>query len=171
DGVTLENSSTSPLAVIFDTTSRLDGPLTISAIASDLAGNRTISTARVFVDNLQVALHPQTLNLRSKKMERSINGIIEGPNVDLLLPTEDALIFLQVPGGNAVYTTPGFGGDDLPGDGDGDGVPDLVVKFDRQELIQSIRAGISAGMIDPDSQVVLEMRTAGGAVLGSAVVQ
>jgi hypothetical protein len=105
------------------------------------AGPASTCTVTVSVDNLQVALNPRTLNLKSKKMDRSVIGIIEGPNFDLLIPTEESLIFLYVPGGNVVYATPGFAGDDFAGDSDGDGVPELVVKFDRQELIQSIRAG------------------------------
>jgi hypothetical protein len=171
DGVSLGTSATSPFAVAFDTTSRLDGAMTITAVAADLAGNSSTCTTKVLADNISVVLQPETLNLQSKAKGRHVTGVLEGVNVDLLLPLSESGVFLFVPGGNPVPALADFPGSRSTSDGDGDGVPELLVKFNREELIASIRAGIRAGAIAPNSKVELTVKAAGGFVLGSDLVQ
>jgi hypothetical protein len=64
----------------------------------------------------------------------------------------------------------GFGGDDELGDGDGDGVPDLNVKFDRQALIAAIKAGTAGGQIAPDANLQVDVYAGGTFLLGSDTV-
>ena len=112
-----------------------------------------------------------TLNLKSKGMNRSVTAILEGINLDLLLPTETSGLELCVPGGNSVPVTADFAGDDATADGDGDGIPELLIKFDRQALIASIRAGIIGGQIEANSTVVLTIKAGGGFVLGTDTIR
>jgi hypothetical protein len=119
------------------------------------------------VDNTSLRLDPQTLNLKSKGGANSVTAYLEGMSIPLLIPTEANSISLLVPGGNPVPATAGFAGDDFTSDLDQDGVPELVIKFDRQKLIQSIQAGIAAGAIQPNSVVTLTLVAGGGSVIGT----
>ncbi len=168
DNVSLGSSTVSPFSVSFDTGSRLDGTLQVTVIATDLAGNTSTCTASVTVDNITVCLRPRTLNLKSKGGDHSVTGIFEGASVALLLPPELHHVELRVPGGNPVPATPGFGS---LGDEDDDGIPDTVLKFDRQALIASIRAGIAGGHIQPESSVTLAVVAEGGTVIGTDVIR
>ena len=56
------------------------------------------------------------------------------------------------------------------GDDDQDNVPDTVLKFDRQALIASIKAGIAANMIQPNSTVTAQL-VADGFVIGTAPIR
>jgi hypothetical protein len=171
DGVSVGASSLTPFSVAYDTRTRLDGAMTVTVIARDLVGNTSTCTATVTVDNVSVRLDPQTLNLKSKGKENSFTCFLEGASLALVLPTEAHALELRVPGGNAVPSTAGFAGDDSLSDPDDDGVPDLVLKFDRQKLIASIQAGIAGGMIQPDSNVTLSLVANGSFVMGTDVVR
>ncbi|MEW6744024.1 MAG: Ig-like domain-containing protein [Planctomycetota bacterium] len=150
DGVSIRTSSSSPFSLPFDTTQDLDGTITIQALVRDLAGNVDSCSVTVFVDNIGFVLTPATLNLKSKGKE-SVFAHLEGPNVAMLLPTEEQDLELHVPGGSPVLAVAGFSGDDGVSDDDGDGIPELLVRFDRQKLISAIQAGIVAGAIQPAS--------------------
>ncbi|MEW6747828.1 MAG: FG-GAP-like repeat-containing protein [Planctomycetota bacterium] len=147
-----------------NTTRWPDGPLNFSATAEDDAGNNTTATVTVTVDNIAVKVTPSALNLKSKG-KLSVFAHLEGVSVGLLIPTEAFALELRVPGGNQVLAVAGFSGDDTPCDDDGDGVPELSVRFDRSELIASIKAGIAAGLIEPNSTVVVTLSANGGTTI------
>lgn len=174
DGATLAMTDTgNRLAVPFDSAMRLDGAMRIEVIAIDAAGNRSSCTAIVTVDNLTVGVTPRTLNLKSRGNEVTVT--LEGTGVAVLLPLEAHLVELRVPGGNSVRTlgfAPGHGG---PFDSDGDGLLEVRLRFDREALIASIRAGIASGAIHPTQAVGLTIvvdadRMVGGYVLGTDFV-
>ncbi len=167
DGQLIATSSTSPVSVSFDTRTRLDGAMSVTVIARDFARNISQCTAVVTVTNVSFRIDPQTLNLKSKGGANSVTAYLEGSSLALLLPTEANSIALLVPGGNPVPATAGFSGDDQTNDPDQDGIPDLVIKFDRQKLIQSIQAGIAAGAIQRNSIVTLTLVAGGGSVIGT----
>ncbi len=173
DGISQGTSSVAPFSVLFDTTSRLDGAMAVRVVATDLAGNSSACTANVTVDNISVVLHPETLTLKSKSKDHSVTALLEGVNVGLLMPTESKAIFLCVPGGNPIPSSAGFAGDDEASDedDDDDGIPKLVIKFDRQQLIASIRAGISAGQFAPNSNVTVTLKAGEGFVIGTDVIR
>ena len=167
DGQTLGTSSTSPFSLPFDTALRLDGSMTVEVIVTDLAGNQTSCTAQVTVDNISYDLDPDTLNLKSKGKANSVTANLEGFPLVLMLPTSAHTIELRVPAGNPVFATPGFG---VLNDLDSDNIPDTVLKFDRQELIASIKAGIAVEQIQPDSSVEIQL-VADGFVIGTATIR
>ena len=104
DGVTVGSSTTSSLVVPFDTTARLDGPMTVTVRATDSAGNSSTCSATVTVDNVpsvDCKLHPETLNMKSKGKNRSVTLRVEGSNLGMLMPTEEHDWELRVPGGDA----------------------------------------------------------------------
>ena len=165
DGIPVGSTSASTtLTVPFDTTTRLDGPMTISVLATDTAGNTSTCTATVTVDNIASAdcsLHPETLNLKSKGKGKHVTLEVEGSTLELLLPTEDHAWELRVPGGSPVPSTAGFPGDDSLKDEDGDGLDELTLKFDRQLMIASIEAGIAAGLMQRDSLILVDVYAGG----------
>ena len=167
DGSSLGISAPSPFSVFFDTNTRLDGAMTVTAIARDQAGNSTTCTAVVTVDNVSVVLHPAVVNLGSRAPNGRIRAVLEGTSLALLLPVEANQVELRVPGGNAVPAVVGFDGDDQLFDEDLDGIPDMTVAFDRATLRASIQAGIAAGLIAPDSVVKLTVVAGGGFEIGS----
>ncbi|MBK8978268.1 MAG: hypothetical protein IPM29_20380 [Planctomycetes bacterium] len=171
DGVVVASSACSPLAVPFDTTARLDGAMTVTAVARDVVGNTSASVAHVTLDNVALTVEPSTLNLRSRGGDNSITVRLEGPNVAMLIPTEHHGLELRVPGGNAVPSTAGFAGDDQPTDADHDGVPELTVKFDRQALIAAIRAGLAAGSTPAGGPVSVALFADGSFELGRTTLR
>jgi hypothetical protein len=129
---------------------RVDGPLTVACTARDVAGNEGTQAATVTVRNWTAAFEPNTLNLRSRGTTVSMG--VEGTTVRLLVPVAAAHVALSVAGGAPVPAL------DHPAsaataDADGDGVPELQLKFDRGALIDALRAGIAIGAIDPSSAV------------------
>ncbi len=62
-------------------------------------------------------------------------------------------------------------GDDVTVDPDNDGVPDLLVQFDRGALVASIQAGIDGGQIDPDARQVRVEVWGDGQVLGGTRIR
>ena len=165
-GSSLGTSFSSPFATTFDTRTLLDGPLAVTVVATDLAGNLATCTAEVTVSNQQVEIAPRTLNLGSSGKELSVTGLVEGPSTALLLPAASHSILLRIPGGSSVRATAGFSGGDVLGDADLDGVPDVTIKFDRQAVIASIQAGIDAGLIVPGTLLTVTI-VVDGRALGS----
>jgi hypothetical protein len=171
EDVLIQASSTSPLAVVVDTATILDGPISITVRAIDVALNESACTATVTVDNIpSFRLTPQTLNLKSKGGENSVTAHLEGGSVGLLIPTESHGIELRVPGASPVPSTTGFAGDDQTSDSDQDGIPELIIKFDRQKLANAIKAGVAAGMIAPNSTVTVTLLSS-GRVIGTDVIR
>lgn len=166
NGVLLGSTAANTYSLAFDTTTVTDGPLVILVVASDLAGNRSTCSATVNVDNAALEISPRTLFLSSRGKKKSVTMVLEGAGLDSLLPIEESDLVLVVPGGSPVPATAGFAGDDAIGDSDGDGIPDLVIKFDRQLLISALRAGVNAGMVQ--TRVPVEVKAyAGGNLLGA----
>jgi hypothetical protein len=79
-------------------------------------------------DNGSLTIHPKTLNLKSKG--RAVTTLLELP--DGVEPSDIDLSSLRLEGVLPLIVPP------TPklGDGDGDGTPDLMVKFSRSDLIQ-----------------------------------
>lgn len=171
DGELIGSSPTSPFDVTFDTRTRLDGAMTVRVVSRDRAGNESECIAVVTVSNVSFRLDPQTLDLKSKGGTTSVTAYLEGTGLGLLLPTEANAIELRVPGGNPVPSTAGFAGDNFTSDTDLDGIPELVIKFDRASLIRSIQAGIAGGAIQPNSAIQLTLVAGGGSVIGNDVLR
>ena len=167
DGQSLGHSTTSPFALSYDTRQRLDGAMAIGVRAVDGAGNVGIDAATVTVDNISVRIDPSSLNLKSKGGSQSITVHLEGPNLGCLLPTEAHALALRVAGGNPVPSVAGWPGDDATLDSDADGVPELVLKFDRTQLIAAIRAGVAGGFVGAMGSVAITLQADDGAVLGT----
>lgn len=171
DGQTIGTSWSSPYDVVFDTTTRLDGAMVITVVATDVVGNSSSCSVHVTADNVTFRLDPQSLNLKSKGKENSVTAHLEGASVELLLPTESHAIQLRIPGGNPVPATSGWPGDDTLSDSDGDGVPELTVKFDRQQLIASVKAALAAGFVGADGTIPCALYADGGFELGSDLLK
>jgi hypothetical protein len=163
DGALVGASSTSPLAIAFDTTARLDGAMVVTGVARDLAGNTTTSQANVTVDNVSVALEPTVFRLKADR-ERSQGGrdvvaALEGPQASIDAVVAARNLRLLVPGGNSVLAT-------LVADWPGR----LRVQFERAAVEGSLRAGIATGAIRPGLPVSLTVAAGNGATIGSALV-
>lgn len=170
DGRPIGSSGTSPFEVRYDTTSRLDGQMTITARATDTATFTITNSVTVTVDNIGFELVPRAISIESQCQEGVVTAHLEGVSLGLLIPREDHPIELRVPGGQPVRSLLGVGDDRLR-DRDRDNVPDLHVKFDRSDLIASIRAGIAAGLIRPRSNVVVTLVAENGFVIGTDTIQ
>jgi hypothetical protein len=157
DGVSLGTSGTSPFSVNYDTRTRIDGEMAVMVVVRDTAGNTSTCTVRVTVDNMSFRLTPRTLNLGSNGGDNSVTAHMEGVNISLLVPPENHGVALRVPGGNPVPVTAGNGGPPF--------------KFDRVTLINAIRAGIDAGLIQRNSNVTVTMVATGGLVIGTDVIR
>jgi len=148
DGVSLGTSSASPFTVAYDTTTRLDGKMEITARVKDLGGIITEGSITVKVDNISLRLYPRSLTLFKGHLLRfcraPVKAKLEGAGVDLMIPYESHAIELHVPGGSPVAAT---GAWSQSYDCDNDGLPEWRVTFDRRELTNSIRAGIQSGVI------------------------
>ena len=83
-----------------------------------------------------------------------------GPNLAIMWPPETNDVAIAVPGGFYVRATSG-----TPISGN-----TATVWFQRDELTRSIRAGIGAGMIDPNQPLTLPLIAGGGFVIGTDVV-
>ena len=146
DGVVLGTSNVAPFEFDFDTTQRLDGVLAIDAIVTDLAGNQTSCAIEVTVDNIALDLDPDTLNLKSKGKTATLTAT--GPNLHVLAAAlATHVIEVVVPGGSTVPVTL-----------QSSTSTELAFKLDRQALIQSIRAGITAELVAPNGVLDLDVR-------------
>jgi len=140
--------------------------MTIAILAVDTLGNTSSCEISVTVANgACVEIHPETLNLKSKGKDRSITVRVCGSGLEALLPTEAANLRLCVPGGSPVASKADFAGDDDLQDVQSAGFVELLLKFDRQQLIASIRAGRLSEAIT-GNRVVLALK-AGDEVQGS----
>jgi hypothetical protein len=150
DGNLVGTATSSPYSVAFDTTTRLDGPMTIRVVATDTVGNSDPCDVVVTVDNISLELKPSLLNLKAKGGGSPITATLIGPNLAPLLPTENHTIELRVPGGNAVPAEQGWDGDDaLQGNDD-----KLKLRFSRSALSASVQAGLAGGAIPANATAV-----------------
>jgi hypothetical protein len=101
----------------------------------------------VTVRNWTLDLDPRVLNLSSNGGANSVTLYVEGENVALLLRVGS--LALAVPGGAPVPATD-HPAATTPGDRDGDGVPDLALKFDRAALVAALRGARAAGVLAGD---------------------
>lgn len=159
DGQSIGTSGLVPYSLQFDTRSRLDGLMQVSAVLTDFAGNSSACTATVRVDNISAVFRPQALDItRADKAggneddDRYVGVRFQGPNVGLMLPTEDHAIQLLVPGGRPVTALTGYDGDDaVVGTGD-DAI--LSVRFSRRAMVNAILAGIANGTIPDGTSLI-----------------
>ncbi|MBK9385771.1 MAG: hypothetical protein IPN34_13255 [Planctomycetes bacterium] len=145
DGRLLGSSTTSPFVVPYDTTLCLDGAKTIRAVVLSPGMEDVICEREVAVDNLDVRAVPGVLGLRPWSF-LPFYVRVEGVNAALLQPTELAQLKLLVPGGKEVPAL-SWSGDDLLTDCDHDGRFELLLKFDRRQLLRSLEAGLACGRI------------------------
>jgi len=167
DGMPVGSGTASPFSMDLDTTSRMDGPLTISAHVLHVGGSTSSASVDVTVDNLSLVLVPAVLRLHAKGCGFVV-ARVAGPSVGLLLPVEEHGIELRVPGGSPVPADAWRGDDHVCGMRRGD--PKVFLRFDRRRLVSSVKAGIAAGMIDPDSMVEVTLM-ADGSVVGTAYLR
>ncbi|HET9450495.1 MAG TPA: Ig-like domain-containing protein, partial [Aggregicoccus sp.] len=165
-GISLGSSSDPRFSASVDLSDRLDGALEVRCMAQDQAGNVGIETVTVQVRNWTLSLSPGTLNLRSKG--GMVTLLVEGQNVELLLPTASRDLKLRVPGGAPVPVLEHRVSEQV-GDANDNGVPDVTLKLERSALVRSLVAGLVAGAIDPRRPVTFEL-TSGAHVLGSYTV-
>ena len=151
DGVEIGSSTSSPISVDYDTRLILDGAAVVEAHVRDLAGNVSVSQATVTVDNMRGMLLPKTINLRARRTKGYARAVLFGPNLDLLLPTEAHQVELRVPGGNSVPAIQDWYGDNFIC------WSMLQIAFDRRELVNSLRAGIANGTINPGQRVPVDL--------------
>ena len=107
---------------------------------------------------VEVELNPQTLNLSSNG--QWVTAYIEAPEgytVDDIIQTSAALVV-----GEAAPIAVDLSGPHDIGDNDGDGVPDLMVKFLRDELIDALNAydynNTSANLTEKQVQEAIILR-------------
>ena len=144
DGVASPPMTSGPFQVSWDTLARLDGDVSITLVATDLAGNISTCTIVVSVNNLSIKVHPETLQLKSKGGPTSITAKVTGPNTAQLASTDPQTVLLCVPGGSPIPMT----WMELATDG-------ATMKFDRQLLIGSLRgAGLTSGTVTLTIKVV-----------------
>jgi sugar lactone lactonase YvrE len=152
DGQVVGSTSASSLTVNHDASAHAAGPMTIEVVVTDAVGNVSRCTITVNVVNFTWRFEPQTLNLKAKG-RGVVTAHVEGPNVASLLPVASHVIELRVCGGNPVHAmAAGAVGDD-----DGDLVPDVTIRFDRQTLIASVRAGIAVGHLPATGDIEIEL--------------
>lgn len=162
DGNQIATSVTSPVCVNYDTRERLDGEMVVTAVVRDLAGNESSCSATVTVNNIKVKLRPRILNLKRKARGKTkVKAHLFGPNLELLVPFADHSFELRVPGGSPV---PAISGDDQVYCGH------IAVEFSRRALINSIRAGIACGSINPWRRIPIEL-VADGHSIGTVRVR
>jgi hypothetical protein len=161
DGVSQGTSPISPLVIPLDTTLRPDGLMTVTLIATDLAGNSSSTSVTVTVDNLTVRITPGTINLKAKVLDKTVAADVRGFGVAGVLPAAPSEYELRVPGGSPVRAT------SLREFSEGNA---LKIGFDRTALVGAVRAGIAAGLIQPDGNVTVQLLVS-GRVLGSDVMK
>jgi hypothetical protein len=153
DGALLGSGSSAPFGVSFDTTSRLDGAMSITAVVADAGGRTWSASSSVIVDNMRVEIHPTVLNLSSKG--DCVKVDVTGSGSQLLL-APGRRMELRVPGGASV-----------PALGANAGQDGVTIGFDRSALASSLRAAIFTGAIPADSPVTLVL-AADGLEIGEA---
>ncbi|MCP3915268.1 MAG: hypothetical protein GY711_06915 [bacterium] len=153
DGVSLGTQTFAPFQLSYDTTTRLDGAMEVMVVARDLAGNSSSCAALVRIDNVRVTIRPRVINGRWRKPGGLVRARLAGPNLDLMQPTSAHDIKLLIPGGNPVP----LHSDNMFNDR-------LVLKFERRQLLSSVRAGICAGVIQPNSRFGVRVSVDGNIV-------
>ena len=149
------SSGSAPFAVSFDTTSRLDGSMSITAVVADVGGRTSSAAVSVIVDNMAMEIHPTVLNLKSQG--DCVKVLVTGSGSELLL-APGRRMELRVPGGTSV-----------PAAGAKAGEGGITVPFNRSALVSSLRAAISTGAIPAEMPVSLVL-AADGFEIGSALV-
>jgi hypothetical protein len=133
----------------------------VTCSARDLAGNVGTESATVRVKNWTLDLDPKTLNLKSNGNE--VKLVVQGPNLNLLLPVGDKALSLVVTGGSPVP---------LVAKREGYTITDgrLELKFDRPTLVATIKAALAAGSISASAPVTVRFLS-GSRELGSQTIR
>lgn len=157
DGVSLGASSSATFRTEVSLLDQLDGAHEVECVAEDLAGNVGRERAAIVIDNWTETITPRAMSLKGGG-NGTVTVHLEGINVGILLPLSSRALALVVPGGSPV---PVRNQAATVEDTDGDGVGQLDLKFDRDALVASIKAGIAVKAIDPAQPVVVRLLSAG----------
>jgi sugar lactone lactonase YvrE len=128
DGVQVASTGQPRLSIVFESRTRLDGPMRIEARATDRAGNTGSRSVTVTVDNVRFGLAPGFIDLGDLHgRDGLVRAHVSGGS---LLLYQGRVTELRVPGGNPVRSE--------------DGTP---LAFSKRALAASIQAGIDGGAI------------------------
>jgi len=162
DGMPFLSSNTVNLDAVINTLAIIDGDSTIACQSVDLVGNRSEFAMNITIDNMSIKVMPQSLNLNSSSNEHAVTVVVKGPNVSLLTPISSMNLRLKVPGGSDVQVDTEFGS--------GGSQDSLMIKFDRQNLINSIKSGIASKNINLSEGVTLDLYS-GDRKIGSDLIK
>lgn len=152
EGVSLGVFPNALVVTVFDTTTMLDGRLEITSIANDVVGNSSSSAIVAQIDNMDVAIKPRRLNIAKQQSDterRMVTTDVTGGDLGLLLsPPQARTVKLHVPGASPVLAE--------------SGIAFLVegaarYEFDRQTVINAVKAGIANGTIPGDGLVAFKL--------------
>ncbi|MEI6226863.1 MAG: Ig-like domain-containing protein, partial [Deltaproteobacteria bacterium] len=166
DGVSLGRV----LAPTFDTLfapSGIDGALLVRCAVTDLAGNVGVETSTVTLRRWKYELEPESIKLRSVEALKTAALEVSGVGADALVPTSARDLKLVIPGGEPVPVLTGPGLTRVEYD---HGKAEVKLRVDRAALVASLRAGLSAGVIDPRKRVTVKLYD-GARYVGSTQVK
>ncbi|MBI4317998.1 MAG: right-handed parallel beta-helix repeat-containing protein [Chloroflexi bacterium] len=110
----------------------------VSATATNLANGDTSEFSAVYRPIATVDLKPDTLNLASRSGDNAVTGYIELPTGYDVGQINLATVTLSFDVNGVPAIIPAQLSPSAVGDHDADGIPDLMVKFDRQALISAL---------------------------------
>lgn len=142
DGVSLGEVFAKKHKWFYETRTRLDGSLAITAIERGPANGharpeRVACTVRVIVDNVKFNIEPKGINL-AKESDKAVIAVLRGENLELVQPLAEHSIQLLVPGVPPVTAV------SLTTGSDGDAV---FLEFDRDDVIEAYKAALAGGHI------------------------
>jgi hypothetical protein len=123
----------------------------------------------VTIRNWRLDPSPAVLHLATRA-GAIVTLTVEGPNVSLLAPESAHGLALVVPGGSAVPLDP-RGGSEEVGDSDRDGIPDVVLKFDRAALVAVLQGGVASGLVAAGGPVEISLDTGDGRRIGTTTIE
>ncbi|MBS1119889.1 MAG: hypothetical protein H6Q90_2117 [Deltaproteobacteria bacterium] len=145
-GVSLGISSSPMFSTTVSLASIIDGALSVSCIARDLAGGSATESATVTVRNWTEQIYPHHLNLNDGKGRVTMS--VRGPNVALLLPVGSRALALSIPGAAPIPVLVGHGhGHEDDHDCDDRRQGHLDLKFERRAVVAAVRAALATGTI------------------------
>lgn len=175
DGTSLGVTSQRAFTRTVNTLETIDGASMVRCTATDQVGNTGTETAVVNIQNWEERFNPETLNLKAKEAKK-VTFRVKGKNVELLLPLASANLAIAVPGGTRVPALLGRpcwdngGRDSDDDDCSGKDINKVLIKFDRERFINSVKAAIASGQLDATRPVTVRLY-ANGRELGSDTIK
>lgn len=122
------------------------GSHTIQVTATDMAGNSALASRTFMVKAIPatIDIDPNTLNLGSNSDKNAFTAYIEIPGYDVNSIDVSSVKIITAKGTANAQAAP-----ITIGDNDQDGIPDRMVKFNRQSVIS---------IVDPGTSIVLTVR-------------